>query len=398
MTTKKLFYQNQYMRTFTAKVLNSYKDDNGHFYAVLHQTSFYPTGGGQPHDTGTLNGVHVFDVVEIDGEIRHYIEEPVESHHKIVGEINWERRFDHMQQHAGQHILSAAFEDVIGYKTVSFHLGKEICSIDLETADLTNEETNLAEEKANEIILQNRPIETKWVTKDELSNYTLRKELSVSDDIRLVVIPAFDYNGCGGTHPDSTGQVSSIKILHWEKQKKKTRVYFVCGNRVLKQLGEKHKVIQGLTDQLNAPQEDLNKMAKRTLRLTKHLENNIQELKTELISYETDRLINQAEIHQGYNITKAIFQNRQMSDIQQLAKLITAKTDNLLGFLINETDEKLQFVCAKNEDLDLNMNDIVKSVLPAINGKGGGNHLIAQGGGERTISPDELMDELINIL
>lgn len=154
MFTKKLFYQDPYLRSFSARVLTSDKDEQGRFYVVLDRTAFYPTGGGQPHDTGTLNGIHVYDVEEADGEVRHYIEEPVDIHHEITGEIDWERRFDHMQQHAGQHILSAAFEEMFGYQTVSFHLGQKICSIDLDTADLTDEELMQAENKANDIILE----------------------------------------------------------------------------------------------------------------------------------------------------------------------------------------------------------------------------------------------------
>ncbi len=225
MSTEKLFYQDSYMRAFTARVLKAERDEQGHFYVVLDRTAFYPTGGGQPHDTGTLNSVHVYDVEEIGGEVRHYIEDPVDVHHEIAGEIDWERRFDHMQQHAGQHILSAAFAEMVGYQTVSFHLGQQICSIDLDAVDLTDEEIMQVENKANDIILENRPVETRWVSAEELSQYPLRKEVSVSDNIRLVIIPDFDYNGCGGTHPNSTGQVSALKMLHWEKQKKKVRVY-----------------------------------------------------------------------------------------------------------------------------------------------------------------------------
>jgi alanyl-tRNA synthetase len=215
MTTEKVYYQDPYKQSFTTKLVKQAQDKNGGYYVVLEKTIFYPTGGGQPHDTGMINGVHVYEVEEIDGEIRHYVEQPIESHNEIIGEIAWDRRFDHMQQHTGQHILSAAFEEVYGYKTVSFHLGKELCTIDLEISNLNEEEANQTEELANKIILENRPIETKWITEAELSHYSLRKELSVSENIRLVIIPNFDYNGCGGTHPNSTGQVSAIKILNW---------------------------------------------------------------------------------------------------------------------------------------------------------------------------------------
>lgn len=398
MATKKLYYQDQYIRSFTASHVNSGKDEEGRFYLVLDQTAFYPTGGGQPYDIGTLSGMKVYDVAEVNGEIRHYIKEPAEVHHEYSGEIDWERRFDHMQQHAGQHILSAAFEETFTYKTVSFHLGKEICTIDLETANLTDEEAEQVECKVNEVILENRPIETKWVTREELSNYSLRKVLSVSENIRLVIIPDFDYNGCGGTHPESTGQVSSIKILHWEKQKKKIRVYFVCGGRVLMQLSNKHRVVQGLTDTLNAPQENLNQTAVKISRLNNELEKKVNELKMKLIEYEAYAFIGEAEVHHGLKIAKVIFQDRSMPELRQLAKSIAFKADGIVALAVNESDNKFQFVCARSEDVNVNMNDLVKQTLPVVNGKGGGNVTIAQGGGEKVIETEELMEYLINYI
>lgn len=396
MSSEKLFYQDPYMRSFSARLLKYAKDEEGRFYAVLDQTAFYPAGGGQPHDTGTLNEVPVYDVADIDGEVRHYIVEPVDIHKEVAGEIDWNRRFDHMQQHTGQHILSAAFEEIFGYKTVSFHLGSVTCSIDLDTGHLTDEEVMQVENESNDIILENRPVKTKWVSEEEFSRYQLRKELSVSENIRLVIIPEFDYNGCGGTHPDSTGQVSSLKILHWETHKQKVRVYFVCGGRILKQLGAKHKVIQGLTDTLNAPQEDLNETAIRALQLNKDLEKKVNKLKMDLIGYEAEAYVEQAEEIRGRKVVKTVFANRPMPELQQLAKAIAASSGNMIIFLVNESHDKLQLVCARGDAVSANMNDLVEQVLPLINGKGGGNASVAQGGGEKVMAPEKLIEALIN--
>lgn len=156
MTTEKIYYDDQYKQSFKTNLVKQDQNEDGRLYVVLEKTAFYPTGGGQPHDTGTLNDVQVYDVEEIDGEIRHYVERSLDEHENIVGQISWERRFDHMQQHSGQHILSAAFEDVYGYKTISFHLGKDHCTIDLEVPNLTEEEVNQTETLVNEVILENR--------------------------------------------------------------------------------------------------------------------------------------------------------------------------------------------------------------------------------------------------
>lgn len=398
MTTEKLFYQDSMIRSFDTKPQKMNQDEKGRFYVVLDKTAFYPTGGGQPHDTGTLNGIPVYNVEEVEGEIRHYVEKPLGVDHECVGEIDWERRFDHMQQHAGQHILSAAFENQFGYQTVSFHLGKEMSTIDLLITSLSDEEAHQAEKMANQIILENRPIHAKWVTEADLSQYSLRKDLSVSENIRLVIIPEFDYNGCGGTHPSSTGQVSLIKILHWEKQKKDTiRVHFVCGSRILQQLHEKHQVIQSLTPVFNAPQEQLKEAVQRLLQQTKDIEKTVNQLTTQLIEHEASRFIDQAQ-QQDQKIIKAIFSKRPITQIQQLAKSITLGSPNIVVLLINEEESKLQFVCARGQEEDLNMNQAVKNVLPLINGKGGGNEAFAQGGGERSISGEELMNRLINFL
>ncbi|MUK87916.1 alanyl-tRNA editing protein [Ornithinibacillus sp. L9] len=395
MNSEKLYYQDQYITSFTANVLKSEIDDQGRYYVVLDQTAFYPTGGGQPHDLGMLNDINVYGVEEIEGEIRHFTEEPIEIDTMCTGEIEWERRFDHMQQHAGQHILSAAFVEEFDYKTASFHLGKEICSIDLDVANLSEGEATRVENLANDMILDNRPIETKWVTEEELSNYKLRKELSVSENIRLVIIPEFDYNGCGGTHPSTTGQVSAIKVLHWEKQKKKTRVYFVCGKRVMKQLSEKHQVIQGLTSLLSAPQENLEKAANQVLQQSKQYEKEITDLKMHLIKYEAKALLEQAQLINGQKMVQAVFQNRPVPELQHLAKVIVANTNDTVVLFVNENVQKLQMVCAKGSDLSLSMNQLVKQVLPIINGKGGGTDSIAQGGGDKLVSAEGLMEKLV---
>ncbi|WP_338066812.1 alanyl-tRNA editing protein [Evansella clarkii] len=396
LETKKLYYDNQYTRSFSSKVLKQDEDENGRPYIVLEETAFYPTGGGQPHDTGTLNGVNVQDVEEVDGEIRHYTVTAVELiNNECIGEIDWERRFDHMQQHIGQHILSAAFEEAFSYKTVSFHLGKEVCTIDLETVQLAEEEAVEAEKLANKIILEDRPVKTKWITEEELPDYRLRKDVAVPGDIRLVIIPDFDYNGCGGTHPDSTGQANALKILHWEKEKKKIRVSFVCGQRVLDQLHEKHKAVQGLTDILNSPQEELESAAKKLLQQNKDYEKTIAEVKKQLVEFEAVDLVKNARNFKSLRLIQAVFQERLITDLQQLAKLAAAEGNDIVVILVNETGGKLQVVCAGSDNAGINMNHLIKEVLPLINGRGGGKGSFAQGGGEKTMPAEQLMEELV---
>ncbi|CAG9619534.1 alanyl-tRNA editing protein [Sutcliffiella rhizosphaerae] len=382
----KLFYQDPYIKEFTATLQKQEKDNsNGEWYAVLDKTAFYPEGGGQPFDTGVLNDITVVNVQEINDEIRHYLEAPLpEGTTNISGIIDWERRFDHMQQHAGQHLLSAAFEELFSYKTISFHLGKEMCTIDIATPELTLDEANKAEGLVNQIILENRMIETKWVSKEELSLYPLRKELSVKENIRLVIVPEYDYNGCGGTHPNSTAEVSALKIMNWEKQKKKVRITFICGNRVLKELHEKQKVISELAIQLNAPQASMVDGVKRLLEQNKELEKTVKEQTNMLLEFEADSILSEVEIKGDLNVIGKVFQNRTFSDLQILARNITNTNENMNVLLVLENNEKLQFVCARGKASEINMNMITKRLITEINGKGGGTVDFAQGGGRGT--------------
>ncbi|MGE6204811.1 alanyl-tRNA editing protein [Guptibacillus hwajinpoensis] len=394
MTTK-LFYEDPYIATFTSEKWEQATDDANRSYVVLNQTAFYPTGGGQPYDSGKLNGVQVLDVEEVDGEVRHYVDGKLPEEEHVHGVINWPRRFDHMQQHAGQHILSAAFEDQLGYSTVSFHLGQEVCTIDLNVATLDHEEVRTAENYANNVILQNLPIETKWVSEEELSNYTLRKQLAVAEDIRLVMIPDVDYSGCGGTHPSSTGQVQAISILKIEKQKKQTRVHFVCGERVTDALREKQGIMLGLTNALSAPQSDLVEAAERVLLQSKEYEKTIEELNEKLLSYEAKELLHGADTIHDQKVVQMISKQHGMKELQKLAKMVLKGDPHVIVFFISEGEDKLQIVCGRGEALSYDMNLSLKEVLPFINGKGGGKKDFAQGGGESVRSAEEVLIELV---
>ncbi len=253
-----------------------------------------------------------------------------------MGVIDWERRFDHMQQHAGQHILSAAFEELFGYKTIGFHLGKETLTIDLDTDDLREEEANRAEELANTIILENRQIDPTWVTASDLSKYPLRKQPKVTEDIRLVIIPDFDYNGCGGTHPNTTGQVGSIKILDWERQKKKIRVQFVCGQRVLNQLAQKHKVLKELSPLLNAPESDMATAVQKLLQSAKERDRELEEAKDVLLQFEAKELLQKETMVNGHRVISCIYQNRSIQELQKLGRIAASEAAESVVILISE--------------------------------------------------------------
>ncbi|MFC7688018.1 alanine--tRNA ligase-related protein [Ureibacillus sp. GCM10028918] len=384
------YYQDVMMRQFTAQVVRTAKEDTRP-YVVLSNTAFYPTGGGQPHDTGMIEDLCVVDVEKVEDEIRHYVEGNIEAlEGEVTGHINWERRFDFMQQHCGQHILTAAFVELFDIPTVSFHLGTELVTIDIATAQITDEQLGAVEKRANEIVLENRPVETKWVSKEELSNYPLRKDISMDGDIRLVIIPQYDYNGCGGTHPTSTGQVSSIKIMGTEKMKKNTRVSFVCGNRVLQQLAMRKNVLSDVARQLSVPEESAAEALRKIFNDTKAMEKALEEAQNQLLEYEAKELVAASEA----GIVAASFENRTVQALQRLGRAVVSQLDGGICLLAAENEDKLQFIAARGNQVDKSMKEISGALLPLINGKGGGNDAFVQGGGEKCISSVELLKEM----
>lgn len=395
---KELFYyQDVMMKEFEASILKQAIAEDGRKYIVLDNTAFYPTGGGQPHDTGYLNDVEVVDVEKEDGDIRHYVLSFLPEDTKTVhGKLDWERRFDHMQQHAGQHILTASFVELFNYQTVSFHLGQETVTIDLDTSELTEEELQAVEKRANDIILDNRPIETKWITEEELSKYPLRKAIQVTGEIRLVIIPGFDYNGCGGTHPVTTGGVQAIKILSTEKQKNKTRVHFVCGMRIVHELGWRKKELAKTARLANAPEKETAGAVQKLLDTQKSLEKKCTQAEKQLLSYEAKELA--MENPTVPIITKA-FVNRSIQELQQLARAIVKLAPENTILFVSKDREQVQFVAAKGKDTEqVSMKDVFNAVFSVIDGNGGGNDTFVQGGGKTGLSPNELLSKMVEAL
>ena len=396
----RFYYENAMIKQFTAVVEKVTKDEENKTYIVLNNTAFYPTGGGQPHDTGKIDDIEIVNVEEIDGEIRHYVAHDADVSTlagQVKAEINWSRRFDHMQQHAGQHILTAAFVELFDFPTVSFHLGTDSVTIDLQTTEVTEEQLLAAERLANDIILENRPIETKWVTAEEAAEYPLRKALKVEGPIRLVIIPNFDYNGCGGTHPTSTGQVQAIKILSIEKMKQNIRVHFVCGGRVMQSLHTQNAVLTDVAKQLSAPKEEAHNALRKLMTTAKATEKALNDAKDQLLQFEAKEFVASAADHDSTVIVKA-FNERSIQQLQKLAKFITEQNENISVALIGEFEDKYQIVAARGKSGTSNMKEVMQTVLPLIEGKGGGNEMLVQGGGAKTMDRLSLIDALIEAI
>lgn len=385
------YYADSMIREFTADVVST-GTEGGRHYIILDNTAFYPTGGGQPHDTGWINDIAIIDVEKVNDDIRHYTNADVSSlRGKIEGKLDWTRRFDHMQQHTGQHILTAAFVELFDCATTSFHLGSELVTIDLNVAEVSAAQLAAAEQRANEIILENRPIETKWVTKNELAQYNLRKDVKVDEDIRLVIIPDYDYNGCGGIHPTSTGQVGMLKVLATEKMKGQIRIHFVCGKRVLEQLAMRKNVLTDVARQLSVPEEEAAYALRKFLTTAKVSEKALAEAQDQLLEFEAKTLAENSVVAQT-------FENRSIQQLQKLGRYITQLNADAIVLLVADNADKMQFIATRGANVTRSMKDFSAAVLPLLNGKGGGNDALVQGGGEKQLSAEALLAEMQKLI
>ncbi|MBL0386315.1 alanyl-tRNA editing protein [Tumebacillus sp. ITR2] len=396
--TGKLYYDDPYLRLFTATVTDAGVEADGTPFVVLDRTAFYPTGGGQPSDQGTLNGIRVLDVEEVENSIHHRLEKAdLAVGTSVEGVLDWERRFDHMQQHTGQHILSAAFEELFDAATVGFHLGREIVTVDIALPDLTPEITEKVESLANSIVFENRPIDARFVDAEELALMPLRKAPSVTENIRIVTIANFDYSPCGGTHPHRTGEVGPIKILSYERYKGNVRIDFVCGWRTLKVMTDKQHILRQMSRQLTAGEHELPDKLERLLAERKELSTGLQEMKQQFLHAEAETLLNEALSRRGTLVVARTFEERSMQDLQRLAQRMTEREPSVIVLFIS-SGEKTQLVFGRGNAVGLNMNNMLKSVLPMIDGKGGGSPSLAQGGGVSKLAPVDLLDDVLQKL
>ncbi|KAA0958925.1 alanyl-tRNA editing protein [Planococcus kocurii] len=392
MTTK-LYYQDSEISTADVRVMNSGKDETG-YYVILNQSCFYPEGGGQPADTGEIGPAKVVDVQSVKGEIRHYVDIQLPEESFSI-QIDWQRRWDHMQQHAGQHLLSALFEDSLGLKTQSFHLGKERVSIDLDLDTATNAQLQEIEKKANNLIGQGLPISTTWVNAEQAKELALRKPPVVEGDIRLVEIAGIDLNACGGTHPKNTASIGQLKIISTEKAKGGMRIYFLCGNRALHYFNFLVATTDQLVAQLNAPTAELPNAAEALLTDKAVADKVIKSLQEQVLNLEANAIL------PDNGAVSRVFENRPLKELQQLARLVISQHPFSTVLLMSMAENDVRFVCAKGQQAQGDMQEVLKSLLALTEGKGGGNAQFAQGGGKTTELPETFIsifsEELKNV-
>ena len=382
MPTEKLYYQDAYLREFTAQAISKTALADGKFAVVLDRTAFYPEGGGQPCDLGTLNLTPVIDVRTVNDEIVHTTAgDPGEG--RLTGRLDWQRRFDHMQQHSGEHILSGILLANYQAENVGFHLSPASCQIDVTLPSLTVEQASAIEDAANAAIFFNLPVEGRFVEQDELAAYRLRKEPGKEfEQIRLVSVENCDCCPCGGTHVARTGEVGLLKIRSWEKRKQNIRLDFVCGSRALADYRLKHDLARALSSRFSAPVEGTLAAVERTL---EKLDASQSLLAVSRKAYHEElaaRLLAEAagQTAAGLPVVSRSFINYSAADLQDFAARITTAGGICLVAASDSESGRTSLLFASAAAPPLPMNELLKQTLAPFGGKGGGNALSAQGG------------------
>ena len=390
--SERLYYEDAYLTRFSARVV-ARTEWEGRPAVVLDHTSFYPTGGGQPHDVGTLQGVAVQDVVEgeDDGAVIHVLASPLDID-EVQGQVDWDRRFDLMQQHTGQHILSAAFVECLAANTVGFHLSDEYATIDLDRAPLSAEDLVRAENLSNGIVQENRAVDARFVADQDIPSLELRKPLAHEGPVRVVEIPGFDCCACGGTHVRATGEIGLIKIVRSERRGAETRVEFLCGGRALADYQAKNDLIMDLAREFTVGHSEVGDLVHRMADELKDARRDLRHARDGLLDAEAAALWQQALVLGGVRVVKALLPGRSAQDAKHLAQRLVdrPKTAVLLGG--GEAGEKGQFTFARSGDVDLHMGTLVRQACQVIGGGGGGRPEFAQGGGPQGDRVAEALD------
>jgi alanyl-tRNA synthetase len=381
--TERLYYADAYCTRFSARVTEQLTWD-GRPAVALDRTAFYPTSGGQPADRGSLGGVAVMDVsAREDGAVVHVLERPwPEGREEVEGEVDWPRRFDHMQQHTGQHVLSAAFEQVLDADTVSFHLGAEASTIDVNVPRLDPEAATSVESLANQVVWENRLVGARFVGPDELAALSLRRQPTVDGPVRVVEVAGFDVNPCGGTHVTRTGEIGLVRISRLDYRGEETRVEFLCGGRALRDYRARSAVVDQLAARLTVGYWELDQAVERLQDEAKQLRGDLRRAREQLLKAEASELFEAAVPRGAYRIVRRIWEGRDPGELRALAQELIQRFE--VAALLASVGERTHLCFACSEGVGLDMAALLREACMRLGGKGGGQPHLAQGSAPAT--------------
>ncbi|PYT72195.1 MAG: hypothetical protein DMG42_14950 [Acidobacteria bacterium] len=397
MATRRLYYDDSFQREFTARVLScepatacpSPQAKASSWQAILDETAFYPTSGGQPHDFGKIGDARVLEVSDRKDEIVHLVDRRLECV-EVKGSIDWPRRFDHMQQHTGQHLLSAMFQKHFALPTVSFHLGTEVCTIDLCGQEPSEQVLEDAERRANQIIFEDRRVSVRYGTAEELTRLGVRKEVDREGVLRAIEIEGVELQPCGGTHVKGTGQIGMILVRCSMRIRQDWRVEFVCGGRAEKAARRDFALLRESAEELSCAQEEVVSALGRVLAERDTHFKNYRELLERLAAAEAALVLQSTPADsEGIRVIDRVFSDMQPEFLGLFATAL-AKRENTIALLGRMEGGQILF--AQHPSSGKDMNALLRQVLEKTGGKGGGTRDFARG---QVADPSHLKEALV---
>ena len=370
--TERLYYTDSYLTDFEAAVVE--RADNGR-RIYLDRTAFYPTSGGQPFDTGLLSGIQVGDEVDEGERIAHLLTAPFPEATVASGRVDWRRRFDHMQQHTGQHLLSAVLADLFGYPTVGVHFGRESSTLDLEAGSLNQDQLDSAEQRANEIVVENRPVLTSFEDADAAAG--LRKASERTGILRIVNILNLDRSACGGTHVRATGEIGAISMGKVERVRKAVRVEFSCGSRAIRRARADRRLLGQLATHFSSAADDLPQLVRSQAEDLRHAHATMREVQNSLDLCRARELYRETT-PDSTGIRRVIVRDSG-EPVEGLRGLAQAFTAFPMAILVGVVDSPPAIVLAASPDTRVNAAEVLRGLLAEVGGRGGGSAGLAQG-------------------
>jgi alanyl-tRNA synthetase len=363
------------------------EERDGHPAVVLDRTAFYPTSGGQPFDTGRLGTASVVDVIDDDsGLILHVVDREL-AIGPVRGTIDWGRRFEHMQQHTGQHVLSAAFDRLLKARTESFHLGSSSSTIDLNRA-LSATEIELVENEANRVVWEDRPVTIRFADADDAAQLPLRKDSAREGTLRLIEVAEFDISACGGTHVARTGGIGVIAVTSTERFRGGTRVEFLCGTRAVRGYRALRDIVAGSVRLVSVLPPELPAGIERLQAEGKAAKKQLKDLQARLSTFEAASLAGRAEAHGTVQVVLAALEGWDQSGLKAIASEVASRSGH--AAVLFSVPQPSAVVIARAADAAIDSAAVLKKLVERFGGKGGGRPDLAQGGG-LDASADELL-------
>lgn len=396
--TIRLYRNDSYLKEFQAEIKEILTEDES-ISLILDQSAFYPESGGQPSDWGFIENSRVTGVQQVEEYVLHLAEKGTSFHkgQKVTCHIDWSRRFDHMQQHTGQHILSQAFLKSIGAETESFHLGTESSTIDLSVPNLSREDIYSGEDLANQIVYENRKVFPREILSEDQDKFPIRKKSDRSGRIRVVEVEGFDYSPCGGTHCNRTGEVGIIKVRRWERVRKNARVEFYCGRRALLDYRKKNRDLFLASRIFSVGDSDVIAAIEKSQTNQKFLSKQLEKQNQLLLEMEAAKLVSESKNPGGYSVITEVFENYDLKALNKLASAALNQGAQIV-ILASKTDRPC-LLFTRHPDLDhLDMNEWIQRFAPKINGRGGGTRDRAQAVGSSQEGIDSILSEVIDLL